>query len=259
MVQTADTGQINWTTVTHPTVGNTSQGYEIWKFNDSLQGTVPVFFKLEYGGGNVAGDVSMWITLGSGSNGTGTVTGQLGTRTQASCLNFETTARTCVFSGDTNRMGFALFTNASVANCSIAIFLERTKNTDGTDSSLGAMSTVFGYIVSIGVSRTLQFIPATGGVPATTDVNAWPPVGTTSGSFVTDLAVYPNLHTRGGAYLNAGLIGVFYFAADIVANSTFLLPMYGTNHTYYPLGNGGNLANVGRGGFAGISLAMRYE
>lgn len=75
LVQTADTGQINWATVTRPAV-NVYAGYEIWRFNDSLQGSAPIFFKLEYGTSNTANGPATRITVGTGSNGSGTITGQ---------------------------------------------------------------------------------------------------------------------------------------------------------------------------------------
>lgn len=82
LVQTADTGQINPATVNAAGATGTSQGYEIWRFADGEQATAPIFFKVEYGSG--ASSItrpSMWITMGSGSNGAGTLTGQLTTRT----------------------------------------------------------------------------------------------------------------------------------------------------------------------------------
>lgn len=74
LVVTADTGQINWTTVTRPGT-NTSGGYEIWRFADST-----LYLKIEYGTGGGATTPQMWITVGTGSNGSGTLTGQLSTR-----------------------------------------------------------------------------------------------------------------------------------------------------------------------------------
>lgn len=75
MIQTADTGQINWTTVTRGAI-NTPAGYEIWKFSDSS-----LFLKIEYGSGNVVNTTpQMWVTVGTGSNGSGTITGQTNTR-----------------------------------------------------------------------------------------------------------------------------------------------------------------------------------
>jgi len=74
LTQTADTGQINTSTVTRPAI-NTSAGYVIGRFNDTAQATSPVFFKLEFGSANPANNPQMWITVGTGSNGSGTITG----------------------------------------------------------------------------------------------------------------------------------------------------------------------------------------
>jgi hypothetical protein len=74
LVQTADTGQINLVTVTRPGT-STAGGYQIWRFADST-----LYMKIEYGTGTSATAPQMWITVGTGSNGTGTLTGQLSTR-----------------------------------------------------------------------------------------------------------------------------------------------------------------------------------
>lgn len=74
LVQTADTGQINWTTVARPAI-NVSAGYEIRRTADSS-----LFFKFEFGTGTTATFPQMWIQVGQGSNGAGTLTGQLSTR-----------------------------------------------------------------------------------------------------------------------------------------------------------------------------------
>lgn len=73
VTQTADTGQINPATVAVPGAANTSQGYVIGKFNDTLQATSSVFFKLEFGSGSAASNPMMWLTVGSSSNGSGTI------------------------------------------------------------------------------------------------------------------------------------------------------------------------------------------
>lgn len=74
LVQTSDTGQINWTTVNVP-AANTAAGYEIWRFSDSS-----IYLKIEYGTGSGTQLPQMWITVGTGSNGSGTLTGQTSTR-----------------------------------------------------------------------------------------------------------------------------------------------------------------------------------
>lgn len=80
-VQQADTGQINWTTVTRAGI-SASAGYEIWK---TPAGNVT--FKLEYGSGNATTVPAHWLTFGTGSNGSGTLTGQLSTRTLLGTVN----------------------------------------------------------------------------------------------------------------------------------------------------------------------------
>lgn len=69
MVKTADTGQIDWTTVLRPAV-NTFAGYEIWRFVDSS-----VFIKLWYGSAGTASVPMFSVQVGTGSNGSGTLTG----------------------------------------------------------------------------------------------------------------------------------------------------------------------------------------
>lgn len=81
VTQTGDTGQINTSTVTRPVVINTAAGYVIGRFNDSLQSTSPIFFKLEFGVGSVQPtQCNAWISVGTGSNGSGTLTGTVSTR-----------------------------------------------------------------------------------------------------------------------------------------------------------------------------------
>jgi hypothetical protein len=87
LVQTADTGQIDPTAVLKPTAVNTAAGYQIWRFDDALQATRPIFVKLEYGVGAAVDRPSLWLTVGSGSNGSGTLTGVTSARTQLAWAN----------------------------------------------------------------------------------------------------------------------------------------------------------------------------
>lgn len=88
LIQTDDTGQIDWETVTAPTTAATAAGiavgYEIWRFDDALQATHPVVIKLEYGAGAgatpAANSPYMWVTIGRATNGAGSITGTLAPR-----------------------------------------------------------------------------------------------------------------------------------------------------------------------------------
>lgn len=73
LVQTADTGQINTSTVNKPSAGNNA-GYQIWRFADSS-----LYLKFSYGTANATSAPTIWVTVGQGSNGSGTLTGTLST------------------------------------------------------------------------------------------------------------------------------------------------------------------------------------
>jgi hypothetical protein len=76
LVQTSDTGQLNVATVTYPGTDNTyTTGYLIYRFNDSLQGTDPVFLKIFLGRGSSSALVRMRVDIGQGSDGAGNLTG----------------------------------------------------------------------------------------------------------------------------------------------------------------------------------------
>ena len=62
--------------VTIPGTG-TSGGYEIWRFADST-----LYLKFEYGTAGTSNYPQMWVTVGTGSNGSGTITGTNQTSTR---------------------------------------------------------------------------------------------------------------------------------------------------------------------------------
>lgn len=72
LLKTEDTGQINLETVELPAV-STFAGFEIWRFNDSNQSNDPIFFKIEYGLGTTTSRPALRMTMGTGSNGSGTL------------------------------------------------------------------------------------------------------------------------------------------------------------------------------------------
>lgn len=121
LVKTTDTGQINWTTITIPSHsgvgGNIDLGYEIYKFNDSLQSSTPIFVKIAYGvyqpGSFAAGSglvPSLTVGVGTATNGAGTFVGASNTERLlggpfvanegAITMTANTTPSTCYFSGD---------------------------------------------------------------------------------------------------------------------------------------------------------------
>jgi len=133
LTQTADTGQINTGTVTAPVAANTAQGYTVWRFNDSLQSTTPIYFKLEFGSAAATTTPSMWITIGSGSNGSGTITGLIKSRTQRSFNAGTTNAiNNRAFYDTTLGILWANWVNAVSVNGFIALGIMRGCDDDET-------------------------------------------------------------------------------------------------------------------------------
>lgn len=177
LVQTSDTGQINWTTVVR---GSTSAaeniaGYEMYGFNDSLQGTQPIFLKLEYGhvimttnsGTAVPYLPVIYITVGTATNGAGKITAVVRNRvrllgssvltsTSGSTSNggaISASNQQCYFSGDGSYICMALGAQASLptynlstgitavaSNLPCFFVIDRTRNGSGTITGHGAVT-----------------------------------------------------------------------------------------------------------------------
>ena len=167
-VQTSDTGQINLGTVTTPGAPNTSQGYEIWRMNDSLQSTFPVFVKIEYGSGAATISPAIWITIGKGSDGSGGITTIRFARTQISS-NAENNGNHLSYgSAATNRVGVAFAVDGTGTARPVLIFIERSKDSAGADTSDGlvviynlASSTIMKSVNYVKMNQVAQPDPET--------------------------------------------------------------------------------------------------
>jgi hypothetical protein len=157
LVQTADTGQINWTTVTQPTVSSGVAGYEVWRFTDSS-----IFLKIEYGNGPGATNpkpLGMWLTVGTGSNGSGTLTGTVSTRSLCHTFSIGSIAGTyqsvMSYSNALGFFGMALFFGAigSGTAWTLGGMVAKTTDANGVPTADGA--TVYWR----GISDTLRDPP----------------------------------------------------------------------------------------------------
>src|SRR4051794_26109726 len=92
--RTTDTGQLDPATVTTPAGINTAAGYEVYRFADPLQATLPIFFKVEYGTGGTVDKPGLWVTAGTATNGAGTITAQASARKQVAAGTSKTAGAT---------------------------------------------------------------------------------------------------------------------------------------------------------------------
>lgn len=151
--QTTDTGQVVWgSNPAYPANGSTV--YEIWQMADALQtGSTKVFLRLDYANiqGMTSGPLYLTFQIGTGTNGSGTLTGFT---SRVFCINQNVGNQgaavwACYFSGDTDRLGMTMWVGA--INCCVTI--ERTKNTAGSNNTDGVVISVAGNIRNSGSAQ----------------------------------------------------------------------------------------------------------
>lgn len=262
--KTADTGQVNWATVTHPVSSNTTTGYEVRRFNDALQATAPVFFKIEYGMYTTSAAPSLWFTIGTGSDGAGTITAPVPAgisnvptaRTQLAPSATATPAVTSYLSVDEtgSALMMALWPNASAAQLGMVALLERSRDWTGAPTGDG--------LTHLQMSPTLnpRVFPLTFLPGVATNSNAIAqylnPFGTTSQNTKTCVignVVYPvpvplNLGPRSVGYSKMLML---VCAGDLPQSSTVPLTVYGSAQTWFAFGLGFS-PNYGGGGMSSV-------
>ncbi len=157
LVQAADTGQINWTTVTRP-AANTDGGYEIFYLNDSMHATAPIYLKFYYGSGTTNARPRVRVEIGTGTNGSGTITGTAKTAViQLNNSNSSTPGATaqqsyaCAVAG---HLGIAW--KIGDTNHSFLLIVTRTCDGDGTINATGCQ-VIYSTGVTYGYNQCLRF------------------------------------------------------------------------------------------------------
>ena len=225
LVKTSDTGQINWTTVTRPGV-NTAAGYEIWRFDDTLQATAPLVLKIEYGTANSAATPSMWVTVGTGSNGSGTIIGQATARQQVTAPQAVGASSypsyLCALAG---HVGLAWKVGAQSGAAGTGLFaVTRTHDAAGVATADGYM---FYYGNSTSSPTLTQCVrtAATAVAYAASDAYSIVPGMPASASAGTDFMVYAHFGVSPGVWINPMLATVNVTTTP--PNATFSAAMSG--------------------------------
>lgn len=238
--KTSDTGQINNTTVAKPSASNTSQGYEVYEDT-----ATDIFFKIEYGSGNGGSSCpGTWITVGTGSDGAGNITGPTCPRVSQGSNVVESSGvtETSYCSGDGSYLALVSNTDIYNPNASWAIIIDKVRNSSATSTSEGfvrltlsgsssslQLSTVIGGVATINVNNQAQAFPA-----MTPNSSYGTGVGSGGGPrfYNGNLAVMPLIMTVGQIrFLKAG---VLYNTNDFgsVNGLTFSASNFGGTHTY---------------------------
>jgi hypothetical protein len=282
MVQTADTGQLDMTVApTYNTSSSTTYGYTIYRFNDAAQATLPIYFKITWMNPGVSPPnfFIFQITIGTGSDGAGTITGIQ--QTNRSFMNSVASSNptqdaqlyTAAVAGDgsclTLLYGFD-HPSASNANASPAatLIIDRLRNADGSVKTTGYMWQCGGNNGI--VTASIGFYSTTYGVinynpPDSNNVSPqlpafFPWLGTVSTSQVS--GVYPCfpvwILNPGPEYIKAAICVPIL---DFPPTQTFRVTNLGSSHTYItPAAMVSTRAGYGHklGGMNGM-LAVLFE
>lgn len=261
LVKHTDTGQINWSTVTRP-AANTAGGFEIWRFDDSLQGTAPIYLKIEYGTGVSAAYPQIWLTVGTGTNGSGTLNGTVSDRNTVAFSGAVSAGNypsyLCVAAGF---VGLIHKAGASGSSTGFAFFaVSRTHDTAG-DATGNGFFVLWGGNATSAVSNS-QSVRTAATAAAYTASNVYTcvpaqPVGSLVGA---DYQVYPVMGIWPRVYVLPTLATVI--SSEVPAGTTFQVAMVGaSNRTLIAVGSGFRCVVVGTGpGVIGTyGLAMLWE
>ena len=128
--KTADTGQIVPASVTAPVAIDTSAGYEIRQSDDAFD---DIYLKIEYGSGPTVGYKAFWVTMGTGSDGSGGITGEFFARVHCeSQVGLGDGAGDDFVSGDGSTIRIACTTDSNDLY-SLGIFISRSHDHSGTN------------------------------------------------------------------------------------------------------------------------------
>jgi len=251
-VQASDTGQTATDSLPALTGAWTTSGIQIWRMNDALQSTAPVFLRIEFRSGSPGGSPDIKISVGTGTNGAGVLTGQVSDVIDVATTVYGTTVRTSYASGASNRCAFALFSGDQNTTDHLFWSIERSKDADGNDTADG--------IIIIGVSPnstySTQYIPASGSIRAKQLSPALPVYsGITTlanGSTVGLIPVFPQAVD---GPKNPGNNVMFYYQPDLIALNAVSAIWRGSSHVILPLG----VITTAYTGWATHSYAMLYE
>jgi hypothetical protein len=258
-VKTADTGQINWATVVRPAI-NTSAGYEIYRFDDALQGTYPIFFKLEYGATTSATVAAMWLTVATGSNGAGTLIGQSTSRVQCTAISATASTTTAYATYICHKGGFGgvMWKCGAIATAPTAAgFFTICRTVDDTGAETGDGFTVYRRSTAnsaSSLSESVSVLNATTFAPSNAYSCAWG--GVAASDVGANKQVYRNYMVQPGVRPVMQMLTCI--SAEFPGATTLVAAMVGSTPRTY-LSGGSYTVYAGANVSAAYCNAMLWE
>lgn len=231
--------------------------YEIWGPGD---GATTFYLKVEYGSSSAGTKgVRFRMSLGTTTNGAGTLTGFLSVVMETLNTNLAgqgALTYDCYFSGDTNRLGMMLWRGLNMT----MFCVERTKNTDGTDSADGVTIFADGVLnaPTQGGHHTIVFGVAAATASSTVSTAAkWATINPTNSqvAFNNNVPIAPVVPAY-GKYGNPATTLCFVDTSSVAEACLFTTTLYGATRTYIATGNRSATASPAS---ASYKIAMRYD
>jgi len=238
LVRTTDTGQLDTTTIVSTPAANSTIGYHVYKFPDTLQATTPIIIRLNYSV-NASSLLRINIDVGATTNGAGTVAVPL--LAMAAAANPASPPATaipsyaCYIDGTFTMVLGHNFQAGNFSNNSVAaLVVDRARDNTGTALAAGflAESPAFSQATS-SQSRSLYGAgsPATSSAFIPALIPSRNAVGSADG---TNINVFRHYMMVPGVRPSLGALS--YFTGELAALTPITVPVLGTNHTYLPMG-----------------------
>ena len=239
--RTADTGQINWSTVSIA-ASNTPAGFDIWRPGaaDTLFATNPYYVKLEYGYYYPSSYITpnMWITIGlGGTDGAGNLTGGAGLVSPRQQIigqaNAAPPSADMFISADAASSRMAMCMGGPALTSNLWVVIERTRDSSGNPTTDGVVFRYYSQWSNNGhyvmLYSGLTFVVPAGIQPFSSIPNI------TSGASGSNITVYPYYPWANQIY-NAMMGMLAYFNGDTAALTPVPVNIWGAVHTYMPMG-----------------------
>lgn len=235
--QTADSGQVNYSTATRPTTTNVYPWYAVYAMGDSLQSTSAVYLRLDYGTGTNTDVPAIKYQVGiGGTDGAGTLTGNY--QAQVTLAPDATGSAANVRTSGTSSSFQMAFWNVNSSGRGWCVVIERERDSSGTELDTGVSVVSFVYNPGAGFFKHSQFIPR---LPVNTKI-AWPEdtiwyaliSAQSTQNAGGNIGMSPVRVTAG--YMKPPMLSLMIFArTDFTMETTFTVTIYGSSHTYLAL------------------------
>lgn len=243
-INTADTGQMDIPTASNPTATNQKIGYKIYRMNDALQATAPVFVKIEFGGRGTSGAVpAMWVSVGQGSDGAGALTNVRfdGVNTNnaadptvgSGISSASSTNMTSFASGSTSRISIVLFTQTSTNYDYVMVLcIERARDVDGVLIGTAVIMQYTEQATGInGITGSRFILLAAGGQPPIEKGLHYILSFSNPSAFGGDVGIGIPIPMKGVAQ-PPGIGVIVVKSSDFTDEAQFSVTIYGVAHTY---------------------------